>query len=289
MDLALLQSFVAVADCGSFSGAALRMNLTQSTVSHQVARLEEYLGQRLFHRTTRKCTMTDAGRELRERALAVIDQIAEVERQFRPHSLRGRVRFGMPDESHLFPPLTAAITSFSQVHPNVEVEVTGDLSESLRSKIEDGRLDLAVLREVDPVDVKNCIRTDRLIWVASQSWKRPSGPLQLAMVPEPCLYRKAAQKILRDLNQEFKIVVSCTSLAAVLAIVRGDLAISMISQMDLPDDLVEPSDLAGLPPLPPIGFAMQYREGRRDVLARTLAQHVERGLRGLKAPAPRKR
>ncbi|MFL5066432.1 MAG: LysR substrate-binding domain-containing protein [Xanthobacteraceae bacterium] len=59
--LANLESFVRSAESGGFSGAARRLSLTPAAVSRNVARLERNLGVRLFHRSTRKLTLTEAG------------------------------------------------------------------------------------------------------------------------------------------------------------------------------------------------------------------------------------
>ena len=64
LDFELLRAFVAVADCGGFHRAAERLNLTQSTVSQQIKRLELEIQRPLFRRTTRSVALTDAGEML---------------------------------------------------------------------------------------------------------------------------------------------------------------------------------------------------------------------------------
>jgi DNA-binding transcriptional LysR family regulator len=64
LELELLRSFVAVADCGGFHRAAERLNLTQSTISQQVKRLELETKRPLFRRTTRSVALTDDGEML---------------------------------------------------------------------------------------------------------------------------------------------------------------------------------------------------------------------------------
>jgi DNA-binding transcriptional LysR family regulator len=64
--LGTLKVLVRVTETGSFSAVARERNLTQAAVAKQVAQLEETFGVRLFHRTTRKLSLTDDGRTLLE-------------------------------------------------------------------------------------------------------------------------------------------------------------------------------------------------------------------------------
>jgi DNA-binding transcriptional LysR family regulator len=76
-DLGDLTTFMAVADHLSFRSAALRLGVTPSALSHSVRQLEERLGVRLLHRTTRSVSLTDAGLRLLERLRPAINQIAD--------------------------------------------------------------------------------------------------------------------------------------------------------------------------------------------------------------------
>src|SRR6202166_1278017 len=75
-NLADLTAFVAVADHLSFRGAASRLGVTPSALSHSMRQLEERLGVRLLHRTTRSVSLTDAGLRLLERLRPAISEIA---------------------------------------------------------------------------------------------------------------------------------------------------------------------------------------------------------------------
>src|SRR5215467_4275528 len=75
-ELADLTAFVAVADNLSFRVAAARLGVTPSALSHAMRQLEERLGIRLVHRTTRSVSLTDAGIRLLGRLRPAIDQIA---------------------------------------------------------------------------------------------------------------------------------------------------------------------------------------------------------------------
>lgn len=90
--------FVCVADAGSFKNAAERINLTGSAISKSIARLEARLGVRLFHRTTRRLSMTDAGTEFYRTCTGVLARLEEAELSFHAESteLRGRIRIDLP-------------------------------------------------------------------------------------------------------------------------------------------------------------------------------------------------
>src|ERR1700691_3613676 len=92
--LADLTAFVAVADRLSFRAAASQLGVTPSALSHSMRQLEERLGVRLLHRTTRSVSLTDAGRRLLDRLRPAIDQIAGALEDLNPERERpmGRLR-----------------------------------------------------------------------------------------------------------------------------------------------------------------------------------------------------
>ena len=73
MDFKQLRSFVAVADCGSFTQAAAKLYASQPTVSAHIRQLEEELHETLFLRTTKSLAITPRGRELYDYAVHVLD------------------------------------------------------------------------------------------------------------------------------------------------------------------------------------------------------------------------
>ncbi len=90
--------FVTVADLGSFTAAAERLGLTSSAVSKGIARLEKRIGTRLFKRTTRQLSLTEAGTTFYRTCTSVLADLEEVELAIvnesnEPH---GRVRIDLP-------------------------------------------------------------------------------------------------------------------------------------------------------------------------------------------------
>ena len=73
-----MTAFVYAVEHHGFSAAARQLQLTPSAVSKQISRLEDRLGARLFHRTTRRLSLTQEGRAFYERCVAVLDEIQQL-------------------------------------------------------------------------------------------------------------------------------------------------------------------------------------------------------------------
>jgi DNA-binding transcriptional LysR family regulator len=123
--LAAIQAFVKVAETHSFSEAAQRLRLSKSLVSRQIAALEAELGARLFHRTTRSMTLTEAGRGYFERASRILADLDDANRSViqLQSAPRGRLRVSAP-MSFGFLHLAPALADFLARYPEVEVDIT---------------------------------------------------------------------------------------------------------------------------------------------------------------------
>jgi len=119
-----LDVFVTVADLGSFTAAGERLNLTGSAIGKSVARLEERLGVRLFQRTTRRLTLTDAGASFYRTCTAVLAELEQAElglttQEGEPH---GRVRIDLPasyGRLHVLPVLLEALHRYPLLQPDL--------------------------------------------------------------------------------------------------------------------------------------------------------------------------
>ncbi|MDX0371900.1 LysR family transcriptional regulator [Sinorhizobium meliloti] len=278
MDIALLKTFTAVATLGSFSGAAQRLNMTQSTVSQQIARLEEHLGKQLFVRTTRQCRLTSSGDELMERASKVVSLIDEMESAFRPELSSGTVVVGVVDDSYLFAPLTRALAEFVERRPTVSVEIRAGMSADLLRELKARNIELALLR-VDPEqDRSDLLQTSRLVWISCPNWQVPqNGIIPLAVVGGTCNYHKTALDTLRGAGIQSRRIVTCSSLEGVLEVVRAGLAVSVVSEGELRAGMEIVSDHR-LPPLPYTGLKISFSEQEPSLAARQLARVIENTL-----------
>jgi DNA-binding transcriptional LysR family regulator len=128
----LLRAFVAVADCGGFHRAAERLNLTQSTISQQIKRLELETKRPLFRRTTRSVTLTDDGEMFLGDARRLL-QLEEVARQrLATPRLSGTVRLGVVEEI-AGGSLPSALGRFAAIHPKSRIDRSSASSSSIES------------------------------------------------------------------------------------------------------------------------------------------------------------
>jgi len=124
LDLNHVTAFVRVVQDGSFTAAAKALGLPKSSVSRSVAQLEQDLGVRLLHRTTRKLHLTDAGAAFHDRvalALAAIDEARERGKDFQ-RELRGFVRVTCPVDLGVWA-VAGIVARFVRKHPTVNIEV----------------------------------------------------------------------------------------------------------------------------------------------------------------------
>jgi DNA-binding transcriptional LysR family regulator len=142
MDLiAGLHTFIRVVETGSFSAVAREENSSQSAVTRQVAQLEEHFGVRLFHRTTRKLSLTDEGQDLVGRARHLLEEAEDLEDTFGKDggSPTGLVRIGIPVGAAIL--MVPEFTGLLSKYPGLAVELV--VSEQLDDLIAE-RLDLAL-------------------------------------------------------------------------------------------------------------------------------------------------
>lgn len=145
MELRHLRYFVAIADAGTMARAAQQVFVTQSTLSHQLAQLEEEVGCLLFERIGRNLRLSDAGRELLGHARGVLAQVEEGKRAvMNARTLAaGSLRVGVIHTfvTGLIPQVAAA---FVKAHPNVSLHVAELTALEIEAQVADGALDLGV-------------------------------------------------------------------------------------------------------------------------------------------------
>ncbi len=280
MEIGLLKTFVSLAATCNFSETAKILHMTQSTISHQIARLEEAVGQKLFIRTTRQCQLTKVGEIFLEDAKDILRKVTDIERKFKPQQLAGNIRVGIPDDIYLFRPMSQAIAEFTASHPHVQVDIVASLAESLRGNLESGTVDIAFLRQTRDVALGVHIGSERLVWSgAEECLHTPDLPLRLAFISGPCIYKRTAVKALEEAGLPWRCVMTCTNPEGIKAAAEAGLAISVFNEGDLGVDMPLISEQHGLPPLPSLNIALHYASTTPSSAVVALAELLSSTLR----------
>ena len=153
MDLRQLRYVVAVASFGGFTRAAEALHVAQPALSLTIRQLETELGVRLFDRTSRKVTPTDAGLAFVERATRILDEVEGAAEEMAAFAggLRGTVRASI--WYHLDPMLPVLLRDFVVANPGVRVDIVQHPSLEAIEELRAGTLDFAILGMALPVDV----------------------------------------------------------------------------------------------------------------------------------------
>ncbi len=146
MDIASLQSFLAVAETASFSRAAERVFLTQPAVSKRIAALESELDTPLFDRIGRRVQLTEAGRALFARANQVLKDLDDIKRSITniAGEVAGELRFATSHHIGLHR-LPGTLKHFHRQYPQVRLDLRFMDSERACAAVAAGDLEMAIV------------------------------------------------------------------------------------------------------------------------------------------------
>ena len=184
LDLQQVSSFLAVVRAGSFVGAAEATGLSKAAVSRHVAELEESLGVRLLHRTTRRLSLTDDGQRFHARANELVAAMEELEAETasRGGEAMGLLRINAPTtfgNLHLAP----LWPRFTAANPKVSLDIT--LNDRLVDLVDEGYdLAIRITNMASSQLVSRQLATTRIVLCASPGYLAlhgtPTQPQELA-------------------------------------------------------------------------------------------------------------
>ncbi|GLQ10803.1 LysR family transcriptional regulator [Devosia yakushimensis] len=283
LDLDQLQSFCAIADCGSFTEAARRVNKTQSAVSMQIKRLEERLGQPLLTRDGRSVSLTHHGEALYARARRMLRTNAEILDHFSDGDLAGSIRFGVPDD-YAVRLLPVILSSFQRTHPKIAVDVACMASEELLAGMKTGRYDLIVFTQGTDQNYGELFRTEKMFWVASHGGRAlASEPLAIACGPACCIWRKDAMEALNRNGTDYRIAYTSSNATAISSAVLSDLAVGFLPESAMQPGMRVVSEDVGLPRLADAEIALMRASHAYGGIYDALANHIVHSMGNLDA------
>lgn len=241
MDLKQLRTFLHVAETGSFSLAATRLNVTQPALSRQIRLLEEDAGAPLFIRTGRGVRLSEAGEKLLPRARIISEEMERLKMDMTAFAgtISGEVRLGLPPSvgSVLAGPV---VEKFRTEFPNVHLRVTQLLSGGLQEALLNGRIDIGILFEgnVSPSLRSEALWSEQLYFVTSptEPWTSKDHVTFAECLLEPFILPgtkhglrdildKAAAKIAKKIN----VVIEADSLSVHTELVCRGLGSTILS------------------------------------------------------------
>jgi DNA-binding transcriptional LysR family regulator len=170
-----IEALTAVVEAGTFSAAGERLGIAKSVVSRRISQLEQRLGSRLLHRTTRRLALTDAGKNFYQRAVQILADLDDAEQGVTEEAteLRGALKLAAPLSFGLIH-LADAITDFLTEHPAIELNL--DLNDRNINLVEEG-FDMAVRIGAlqDSTLVARRLGTMRVVTCASRAYLEQYG------------------------------------------------------------------------------------------------------------------
>ena len=282
MDTSSLHAFLAVADTGSFTGAAEKLFLTQPAISKRIAQLEEQLGARLFDRIGRQIHLTEAGLALLPRARSVVRELEDMSRSISGLSgeVSGTLRIGTSHHIglHRLPPV---LRQFSREYPQVQLDIHFIDSEEAWEGVLHGDLELGVVTLPPVADERvysEPIWDDPLVFMAA-----PEHPLASknnvslkmltefpALLPSPVTFtRRIVESLFRDKELTLNISMSTNYLETIHMMVAIGLGWSVLPATMIDDQVIE---------LPVNEILMQRQLGFVMHPARSLSNAAQRFL-----------
>jgi DNA-binding transcriptional LysR family regulator len=248
LDIDLVRSFVTIVSLGNFTRAAQALGLQQSTISLQIRRLEEQIGGKLLERSPQSVALTAEGETFFDYARRMLDLNDEMVARLQEPAMRGLVRLGAPEDF-----------ATRQAYPQVDLEVTCDLTMNLIERFRKGAFDLALIKRERSIEIPGTrVWREPLVWVTGGLDLR-EGVLPLAVSPKPCVYRKRATEALDRARRSWRVAYTCGSLAGTLAAVRARLGVTVLPKNMVPPDL-HVVDGKPLPDLKDTEIAMLERD-----------------------------
>lgn len=181
LDTDVLRTFVAIAECGSFTRAAAQVHRTPAALSMQIKRLEETIGKPVFRREPRQVRLTSEGEILLGYSRRLLKLNAEAVQQFLSPSLTGKISFGTTDDigTRILP---GVLAQFARSFPGVQVDVTITSSRENLDRIDSGSLDMGlVIIGNEGQEVRGeIIHTEPLVWAGREGASPLNNP------PSPC-------------------------------------------------------------------------------------------------------
>jgi DNA-binding transcriptional LysR family regulator len=252
----LLRTFVAVAETRSFTLAAQRLALGQSTVSQHIKRLEDALQRNVLARDTHAVFPTPDGDALLPLAREALKAQESIRRFVTASERRERLRLGV-SEDFVQAGLRDVLRSFAEANPLVDVELTVGLSSALYQRFDAGELDIFFAKRRRGDARGRVAWRERLVWIGRPGIRPdPEAPLPLLIYPPPSITRSMALDALETAGRSWRVACTSGSLSGLYAAAHAGLGVAPHSARLKPSGLEVLAPSRSLPELGEVEFVV---------------------------------
>ncbi len=272
----LLRTFVTIADLGSFTRAGDKLGRSQPAITLQLKRLEELLQSRLYHRSRRAQMPRPTGKQHADYARKMLALNDEAVVMLLQPGVEGTVHLGIPNEfaaSRLFPEV---LSRFSQSYPQVQLQVTCDLSVNLLEQLKRDAYDVVLaLHDGTQTDYYKESWYEEIVWVCGpDSNTSQRDPLPLIVAPEGCLYRQRMIEVLNELERPWHIVYTSQNYGGIRAGVMAGLGVTALAKNTVSEGMIIMGSAERMRRLQQIELGMHYDAQKASTAARKLAEFI---------------
>jgi len=272
MTLKQLEAFYWAATCESFSVAAMRLHLSQSSLSKRIKELESSLGKELFDRNSRRAQLTTAGRALLPQARQLLTSAEHIMATLgSEENVRGTCRFGVGEiaASSWLPRFVAKV---KQQFPELLLEPYVELGREMEAKLIAGELDFAMIamRSTHPQLECQRLTSADFVWATSSSLTYQARYAEdlLAVLPIITLHKTAGtQRILdtwlRSQQHQHPSIMVCNNMSSMAGLTAAGLGMSYFPKGWL-RPLVDKDILRIMPSRTPLRKLEYYFHWRTD-------------------------
>jgi len=252
---------VMIAELGGVTRAAERLNLTQSSVSMQLKRLEEAFDQPLVSRRGRGIALTDEGEQLLSYGRRMIRLNDKTWSRMMHEAFEGRITFGVPEDI-VRPYITGILRDFVGAFPRARINLVSSITRLLIAEFAKGQIDIMLTTEPAHSGAGECLYRGPLQWyVGRDSAVYNQRPLPLASKPD-CIFLPVASAALDAADIPWESPYQANDWRDLVAFVSAGLAVETnMPYMARIKDWQEVPPAAGLPALPDFGIFLYVREG----------------------------
>lgn len=275
LEIDALRALLAIRHHGGVTRAAEALGLSQSAVSHKIKRLETSLGCDLLNRIPGSTAFTAAGNDLLDYAGRILGLHDEALLSLSKTTLAGRISLGLTEDTTCTA-LSRILGRFRRLHPQVSVRTKVRMSLVLKSMLERGEIDAAIIQvfahEVRPTDLT--LMSERLYWVKHPDLELlEGGPIPFLSFDDECFYRRWALDIGQDGGIVLETVFECASAAGIIAAVNSAMGVALLNERHLRSEMQIITDR--LPSPPPLVYVARRGRKVRNPALDTLVKEIE--------------